>query len=177
MVRRRSTVRFRNGAQIDGQIRKDSNGLWMPVGSNGCQQGAERPATAYSERRCPRRTWGTRSSRQDRGSPSPTADQSTGQLAPGSASTPSDRGTASIPESPAGPKDGEISATSSGGARSVPGVGEMTRLERVLAARADLARRLAGRCLVRRPLQGRYPGRGKLPDQSAFLHCGYGIGG
>ncbi len=45
MVRRRSTVRFRNGAQVDDLIRKDSNGSWMPVGTNGCHQGAESPAT------------------------------------------------------------------------------------------------------------------------------------
>ena len=32
MVRRRSTVRFRNGTLVDSLIRKDSNGLWMPVG-------------------------------------------------------------------------------------------------------------------------------------------------
>jgi hypothetical protein len=45
MVRRRSTVRFRNGAQIGGLIRKDSNGSWMPVGTNGCPQAlAARPA-------------------------------------------------------------------------------------------------------------------------------------
>ena len=53
MVRRRSTVRFRNGAQVDGLIRKDSNGSWMPVGTNGCHQGAESLATASPERRYP----------------------------------------------------------------------------------------------------------------------------
>jgi hypothetical protein len=45
IVRRRSTVRFRNGAQISGLIRKDLNGSWMPVGTNGCPQAlAARPA-------------------------------------------------------------------------------------------------------------------------------------
>ena len=33
-------VRFRNGAQVDGRIRKDSNGSCMPVGTNGCPQEA-----------------------------------------------------------------------------------------------------------------------------------------
>ena len=50
MVRRRSTVRFRNGAQVDDLIRKDSNGSWMPVGTNGCPQGilTTRPAQLLS---------------------------------------------------------------------------------------------------------------------------------
>ncbi len=39
MVRRRSTVRFRNGAQVDDLIRKDSDRSWPPVGTNGCPQG------------------------------------------------------------------------------------------------------------------------------------------
>ena len=48
MVRRRSTVRFRNGAQVDDLIRKNSNGSWMPVGTNGSPQGIFRPAGATS---------------------------------------------------------------------------------------------------------------------------------
>jgi len=44
MVRRRSTVRFRNGAQVNGLIRKDSSGSWLSVGTNGCHQGTESPA-------------------------------------------------------------------------------------------------------------------------------------
>src|SRR6267143_480632 len=32
MVRRRSTVRFRNGALVDDLIRKYSNGSWVPLG-------------------------------------------------------------------------------------------------------------------------------------------------
>jgi hypothetical protein len=58
MVRRRSTVRFRNGAQVDGLIRKDSNRSWMPVGTNGCHQGAESPTTASPERPYPQRNLG-----------------------------------------------------------------------------------------------------------------------
>ena len=36
MLRRRSTVRFHNGALVGDLIRKDSNGSWAPVGTNGC---------------------------------------------------------------------------------------------------------------------------------------------
>src|SRR5438876_8594517 len=53
MVRRRSTVRFRNGALVDSLIRKDWNVPWVPVGTNGCHQGAESLATASSGRRYP----------------------------------------------------------------------------------------------------------------------------
>jgi hypothetical protein len=42
-------VRFRNGALVEGLIRKDSNGPWMPVGTNGCPQGYWQPG----QRRCP----------------------------------------------------------------------------------------------------------------------------
>ena len=56
MIRRRSTVRFRNGTQIGGLIRKDSNEPWMPVGTNGCHQGSESPATA-SPRPYPQGIW------------------------------------------------------------------------------------------------------------------------
>jgi hypothetical protein len=43
-------VRFRNGALLDGLIRKNSNESRVPVGPNGCHKGAESPATAPSER-------------------------------------------------------------------------------------------------------------------------------
>jgi hypothetical protein len=46
MVRRRSTVRFRNGAQLDDLIRKYSNGSWAPVGTNGYPRGHRRPRPA-----------------------------------------------------------------------------------------------------------------------------------
>jgi hypothetical protein len=49
MVRRRSTVRFRNGAQIDGIIRKDSNVPCGPVGPNG-MPGARRGSSRTDDR-------------------------------------------------------------------------------------------------------------------------------
>ncbi len=50
MVRRRSMVRFRSRAQVDDLIRKDSNGSWMSVGTNGCPQGTGSPASAIPAR-------------------------------------------------------------------------------------------------------------------------------
>ena len=58
MVRRRSTVRFRNGAQVDGLIRKDSNVSWMLVGPNGCHQGPGEARCASSEGPYPARYLG-----------------------------------------------------------------------------------------------------------------------
>ena len=55
-------VRFRNGAQVDDLIRKDSNGSWRPVGTNGCPQGAESPTTASPERPIRKESGDTRSS-------------------------------------------------------------------------------------------------------------------
>ena len=52
MVRRRSTVRFRNGALVDVLIRKDSNRSRMPVGTNGCPQRHWQPASASPARPC-----------------------------------------------------------------------------------------------------------------------------
>jgi len=52
MVRRRSMVRFRSRAQVDDLIRKDSNGSWMSVGTNGCPQGTGSPASAIPARPC-----------------------------------------------------------------------------------------------------------------------------
>jgi hypothetical protein len=83
MVRRRSTVRFRNGAQVDYIIRKDSNGSWMPVGTNGCHQGTESPATASPERPYPQGIWDIRSSAGDPQIPSQPTDQSAGQARTG----------------------------------------------------------------------------------------------
>jgi hypothetical protein len=56
MVRRRSTVRFSNGVQVDDLIRKDSNRPSMPVGTNGCHQGTQSSATASPERPYPQGT-------------------------------------------------------------------------------------------------------------------------
>ena len=39
-------------SQVDDLIRKDSNGSWMPVGTNGCPQGTGSPASAIPARRC-----------------------------------------------------------------------------------------------------------------------------
>ena len=64
MVRRRSMVRFRNGAQVDDLIRKDSNGSWMSVGTNGCPQGTWQPGQRHS------RQGDVGSSGDARGSPS-----------------------------------------------------------------------------------------------------------
>jgi len=53
---------------VDSLIRKDSNGSWMPVGTNGCHQGAESLATASSGRRYPQGIRGYRSRPSDLGS-------------------------------------------------------------------------------------------------------------
>jgi hypothetical protein len=83
MVRRRSTVRFRNGAQVDDLIRKDSNGSWMPVGTNGCHQGTESPATASPERPYPHGIWGYPEQPVRSRIPSQPTDQSAGQARTG----------------------------------------------------------------------------------------------
>jgi hypothetical protein len=83
MVRRRSTVRFRNGAQVDDLIRKDSNGSWMPVGTNGCHQGTESPATASPKRPYPQGIWGYPEQPVRSRIPSQPTDQSAGQARTG----------------------------------------------------------------------------------------------
>jgi hypothetical protein len=83
MVRRISTVRFRNRAQVDDLIRKYSNGSWMPVGTNGCHQGTDNPATASPERPYPQGIWGYPEQPVRSRIPSQPTDQSAGQARTG----------------------------------------------------------------------------------------------
>ena len=116
MVRRRSTVRFRNGAQVDDLIRKDSNGSWVPVGTNGCHQGTESPATASPDRPYPQGIWRYPEQPVRSRIPSQPADHSAGQARTGTGAVgprdcldaPCDNSPGRAPE----PRDGDSQARS-----------------------------------------------------------------
>jgi len=146
MVRRRSTVRFRNGAQVDGLIRKDSNASWVLVGPNGCHQDAGSPYAACSERRGPQGTSDTGAAREVWSAPGWCRDHVSG---PGAA----DR-LGPDPGQPGGAGAARVPTAGACGAGSVPGAGEIPAIRRHLSARAALVRCRAGRSLVRRALQG-----------------------
>ena len=112
MVRRRSTVRFRNGAQVDDLIRKDSNAPWMPVGTNGCHQGTESPATASPERPYPQGIRGYPEQPVRSRIPSQPADHSAGQARTGTGAVRPrdclDAPGGSSPGRAPGPRDGMV---------------------------------------------------------------------